>query len=315
MTSWLTDGVLQLDTDYPAVADFPMWLYVVRGRDRAAVIDTGVVTTYDAVAGRQLADAGVDVHEVGLVVNTHGHPDHFGGNHAWLAASPAAEVAAPAADLPWVEDHQRHWDELWAGYPGCLAFDDATRDAILDDYCGPNTAVGVTVRDQTVLDLGGRELLAVRTGGHSPDHTAYFDTTDRILFTGDVVQAEGQPFLTAGTLAPMYTDPDDYRGGLRLLRELDFSWLVPAHAQPLTAAAGRALIEQSLRYVDRVEEVVEQLLAEAGERPVTTAAVATAIGELTGTGVTLQNTAVATAHLRRHAANGELLSAWVRADG
>ena len=44
-----------------------------------------------------------------------------------------------------------------------------------------------------------------------------------------------------------------------------------------------------------------------------TAAVATAVGELTGTGVTLQNSAVATAHLRQHAANGELLSAWVRA--
>jgi glyoxylase-like metal-dependent hydrolase (beta-lactamase superfamily II) len=309
MANWLTDSILQLDSDYPSVADFPLWLYVVRGTDRSAVIDTGVASTYSAIAGMQLTDAGLSPEEVTVIMNTHGHPDHFGGNASWRAASPEAIVCAPLADAPWVEDHDRHWKELWNGFPGCLSFDATMKEAILNEYCGANTEVAVALRDADTVDLGDRELLAVRTGGHSPDHMAYFDSSDRVLFCGDVVQAAGQPFLTSGAmLAPLYHDPAEYRIGLCRLLALDFSWLVPSHSQPLGAAEGRSLIERSLTFVDRVDDVIDSQIAARGT--LLTARVAEEIGRLTGNGVTLQTAAVATAHLRERAAAGQLDASW-----
>ncbi len=311
MATWLTDSVLQLETNYPAVTGVPMWLYVVQGNDRSAVVDTCVPSTFRATIAGQLASENIDPRSVTAVLNTHGHPDHFGGNASWLEASDEAEVHAPLADAPWVEDHARHWTELWEDYPCCLSFDESTRTEILENYCGPDTPVHVLLRDDDEVELGGTKLRAVRTGAHSPDHTTFFDADAGLLFTGDVVQGSGQDLVGSELLlAPLYTDPDAYRSGLRRLLGLEFTWMVPAHARPLPAEEGRELINRSLRFVDSVDALLDDL--DAKVEVLTSRATAEAIGTRLGPfgGVNLQTAAVARAHLRQRLASGNLRSTW-----
>lgn len=312
MSTWITDSVLQLETDYPEVSDFPMWLYILRGRDRSAIIDTGVVSTYRMTLAPQLAEERMDSREVTAIINTHGHPDHFGGNASWLEASSDAQILAPLADAPWVEDHERHWNELWDSFPGCLSWEAAMKTSVLEDFCGPNTPVDVFVRDGTEIDLGGRVVRAIRTGAHSPDHMAYWDEKDRLLFSGDVVQGNGAPFLSGlVNLAPLYSDPEEYRRGLGVLARHDFEWLIPSHAQPLSADAGQKLLRESIAYVDRVDRLLDEI--DAVGAPLTIASVAGEIGTRLGNfgGVSLQTATVAQAHLIERLRAKSLRSEWL----
>jgi len=102
-----------------------------------------------------------------LILNTHWHPDHAGGNAAIKAATGAAIVGPQ----------------------------EVTRIAPLDRV----------VVDGDVVDLGETRLAVIDTGGHTLGHIAYYDADDAIAFVGDTLFALGCGRLFEGTAEQMWT--------------------------------------------------------------------------------------------------------------
>ncbi|HEY3614217.1 MAG TPA: MBL fold metallo-hydrolase [Gaiellales bacterium] len=299
----IADGIFCIPTDYPAVADAPLWTHLIRG-DVATLVDCGVPSTYDAVLAHALPRIGVSAQEIAWLLLTHGHPDHMGG-HPGLSPHASFKVAAPLEDAIWIETVERQWHDFWDRFPGTLDVS-GIREAQIA-MCGGDLPVDLVLRDGDVFEAGGRSLEVVRTRGHTRGHCAYFERATGVLFSGDAVQGHGIPSSSGATVfAPLYDDVDDCLAGLRRLRALPFALLCGAHFAPLERDAGLAVIDDSIAFVHETDAQVRELLA-AARGPVATTDIAAAIGQRAGTKppVTMQTIYTANAHLT-HAARAGL---------
>ncbi|MCU0236922.1 MAG: MBL fold metallo-hydrolase [Acidobacteria bacterium] len=137
-----------------AAEPFPVNSYLVchRPSRSAVLIDPGADDErFAAVAG----ELGVQVR---LVLNTHGHFDHVGGNRA-LRERFAARLAAPAGDRP------------------------------LYEKSGNAAAVDTWFQDGQALDAGGFPVQVLATPGHTPGSSCFLIGGQ--LFSGDTLMAGG----------------------------------------------------------------------------------------------------------------------------
>lgn len=145
---------------FPCLSD--NYGFLVRDRETGV---TACVDTPDAeVILREAATLGWTV---SLILNTHWHPDHAGGNAAIKAAT-GATVIGP-------EEVGR------LGTP-------------------PDRIVG----EGDVVELGATRFDVLDTGGHTLGHISYLDRADDIAFVGDTLFALGCGRLFEGTPEQMW---------------------------------------------------------------------------------------------------------------
>jgi glyoxylase-like metal-dependent hydrolase (beta-lactamase superfamily II) len=270
-------------------------LHVIEAGPELVLLDAGIASTPEAATAPELTKLGLGLADLTLVVNSHAHPDHMGGN-AVLKRMSGARVAAPAAEVGWLEDNETLLTELWGSDPAALDLSPTERDELLG-MLDERVRVDVLLRDDDLLPAE-RPLRVVTTSGHSPGHIAVLDETSRTLFSFDDVQGRGQPFLDNSVwLAPLYTDVDRYVAGLNRLLSLDFDALVPSHGDVLDADAGRKRITDSLEWVDEVHTFTSNLLRTKGSLTVRELAgeIGTQLGDFGG--LCLQTVRMARAHL------------------
>ncbi|MFF9787637.1 MBL fold metallo-hydrolase [Streptomyces nigrescens] len=138
-------------------------LLLLHGR-QPALVDSGFVGHAEDTAAWARAHAG----EIGLVVNTHWHSDHVGGNALLQARGAAIAAGAPEAEAISRRD------------PGCCAAE------YLDQPVAPYT-VDMSLDDGQVLRLGDTDWEVVRTPGHTPGHLALWQPDERLLVAGDAL--------------------------------------------------------------------------------------------------------------------------------
>lgn len=144
--------------------------YLVLGEERAALIDTGmgigsIKKAVESVTGLPI-----------VVINTHCHPDHAGGNAEFEPAlfNPAElDVFKKMTTLEFrVQDVSRMpGGETWVSQLQPM---------------GPEP---VAAQDGQIVDLGGRRLQIIFTPGHTHGSLCVFEEATGVLFTGDNVQA------------------------------------------------------------------------------------------------------------------------------
>lgn len=287
------DGWVQIRTEYLEFCGLPLYLHAYAGDDGIVLLDSGVAATPAASVRPELAEAGLAIEDISLVVNSHAHPDHMGGNAA-LAAISDPVFAGPAAEAQWLEDNDALIDQLWEPNPDAYRLS-ADERADLLGLLGERPRVERLLRDGDLID---GFLTVVSTSGHSPGHIALHDSSRGLLFTFDDVQGAGVPIAgTDAWLAPLYHDVRRYRAGLQRLAALDFTTMLPSHGDPLPVDDGRKRIAESLRFLDLAEELVldhldEHPLVRLGE-------LAREMGTRLGPfgGVNLQTMSIAKAHL------------------
>jgi glyoxylase-like metal-dependent hydrolase (beta-lactamase superfamily II) len=201
-----------------------VFLYLVKG-DRLALIDTGAADSPATVLRPALAELGLSLADVGLILNTHAHLDHAGGN-AETKRESRAPIHLHGLDLPMACSTQTQVDFHCAplralGYPT-----EAVRERAehVVHNAGEPAGADTLLADGDRIDLGGGIVLSVlHCPGHTPGHVVYYWEAEGVLFTGDAVQGQG---ARPGSY-PYYFDAPAYR---RSLAALDGKMLCLGHA-------------------------------------------------------------------------------------
>jgi glyoxylase-like metal-dependent hydrolase (beta-lactamase superfamily II) len=170
--------------------------FLVEGSERAVLIDTGLGIADIGAAARRLTDKPI------LVVSTHSHSDHRGGNWRFpdVAAHPLAlGPLAGLVDHDYLAGYLAVARDQVAAYQRAREADDrffhqftaATRLRPLPEEAGqwavPGGPVPRALADGERIDLGGRELTVLRTPGHSPGSLCLLDERAGLLFAGDTL--------------------------------------------------------------------------------------------------------------------------------
>jgi glyoxylase-like metal-dependent hydrolase (beta-lactamase superfamily II) len=104
--------------------------------------------------------------------------------------------------------------------------------------------------DRTVA-AGDGSLTAIHTPGHSPDHYCFLDESERVVYCGDLVRANGTIVIPASRGGNLR----QYLDSLKRIRDLRPRRLMPGHGPIITEAA--ALIDGYLAHrADREAQVV-----------------------------------------------------------
>ncbi len=191
--------------------------YLVLGRERAALIDTGCGIGDIRALAREFTGLPI------MVVNTHHHIDHVAQNHLFEEVAifdhPMARAAAERGYGH--EEAVQLLSEglLWKPLPE--GFDPKA-------YWVPPFRVTRWLRDGDLLDLGGRRLEVVHTPGHSPDSICLLDRDSRLLWTGDTFYTGAiYTHLPGGDLDRLI---ESYRRLIGLFPHYDR--LMPSHNEP-----------------------------------------------------------------------------------
>jgi hydroxyacylglutathione hydrolase len=137
--------------------------YGFLARDEATGLAACIDTPESGAILRELEKLGW---KLDLILNTHWHPDHAGGN-ADIVAATGAKIVGPA---------------------------EVTRISPLDRE----------VKGGDTVMLGETRFEVIESGGHTLGHIAYFDAASRIAFVGDTLFALGCGRLFEGTPEQMW---------------------------------------------------------------------------------------------------------------
>jgi glyoxylase-like metal-dependent hydrolase (beta-lactamase superfamily II) len=142
------------------------------GAGRTALVDSGYVTHAGqtvALVGQALAERPLD-----LLLNTHLHSDHCGGNAALQAQYPAVETLIP----PGQAEHVRHWDPVALTY------------VPTGQQC-PRFRMDSLVQPKSEILLAERIWQVHGAPGHDPHSVVLFEPVSRVLISADSLWANG----------------------------------------------------------------------------------------------------------------------------
>ncbi len=203
--------------------------FLIEGESRALLFDTGLGIGDMRRVVDQLTDLDV------VVLNSHTHYDHIGGNHQFefiygrdtdytkgrMQGSSTDAVAEFISD-GWI------WKDLPQGF-------------VADEFRSQPFLISEIVDEGDSIDIGGRQLEILVTPGHAPDSICLIDRANRMLFTGDTFY-----------LAPLYThiagsNFDDYANSAARLAGLvdDIDSALTSHNVPVVDASYMTALGQA----------------------------------------------------------------------
>jgi alkyl sulfatase BDS1-like metallo-beta-lactamase superfamily hydrolase len=207
---------------------------------------------------------------VHALVYTHGHVDHVGGAHAWIAE--ARERGVPEPNVIGHENVPPRFDryDLTSGYNVAINLRQfggtrGARDIALQGgkagRFGPSEWVRprTTFRERLRFRAGGLEIELRHARGETDDHLWAWIPERRALCVGDFVM---WVFPNAGNPQKVQRYPLEWARALREMAALGAEILLPAHGLPVggadrirrvlgdTADALESIVEQSLRLLN-----------------------------------------------------------------
>lgn len=204
--------VSQLDNGVVAIGEpkhgKEVFCYLVKGKECDLLIDTGMGISPIKPVLEKLRNSAKPL----IVANSHWHFDHIGGNSFFenvLVPKNPAEIEG--IKKGWTKEELEKYDF----FKGFRQNGDSTVPANFDpdSFCIPGyRGISPVLEDGYVIDLGDRKIEVVETPGHTLGGVCFFDRSNRLLFTGDMLY-EG----------PLYafdeeSDPDEYLKSLQKLQ-------------------------------------------------------------------------------------------------
>ncbi|HEY4277185.1 MAG TPA: MBL fold metallo-hydrolase [Conexibacter sp.] len=265
-------GVYAIDATFQGA---PLLTYVAKG-EGWTLLDAGINSTPQERIFPALRALGSDPSEIALLVNTHAHHDHRGGNATVLAASPGVTIAVPEREIGWAESSERYLRQSQDGaFPGVFIPTEAAQQRVRD-LAGDDVVVDRGLVDGDTLDVGdGTTLHAIATPGHSPGHLAFHDRERSLLYAGDAIQGEGVQFEGRKWLFPCYSDVETYAASLARVEAVDAEIVCSAHYGVMGRADVRGLMATSRAFMGELDAHLGALLNRSGTLDLADAVAAT----------------------------------------
>jgi glyoxylase-like metal-dependent hydrolase (beta-lactamase superfamily II) len=148
-----------------------------------------------------------------LLVNTHSHSDHIGGN-ASLQAALGCRIAIPAG----IERMVAEWDT----------------DALLLDAArqrGDRFAHDAVIEADSEFEMGGLAWKALAAPGHDMEALIYYCAEKRLLISGDALWQDGFGIIFGEVMGRKDALPAT-RSTLEMIGRLDVDIVIPGHGAP-----------------------------------------------------------------------------------
>ncbi|MEQ1515305.1 MAG: MBL fold metallo-hydrolase [Usitatibacteraceae bacterium] len=213
------------------------FLYLIFGREKALLLDTGVEGAPLRAEIDRLIDAWLAASDhkiISLVVmHSHAHSDHVGGDKSFADRHRTVVVGHSPMD-------------------------------VASFFAIKNWPV-----ETVAFDLGGRIVDILPTPGHHPSHVMVFDRTNHILFSGDAIYP-GRLYFQCGRA-------DEYRASIDRVADFaakqQVRWLLGAHIE-MKSAPGQSFQaedrvrrdEHLLELSPKVVEDIRQALSKMGKQ-------------------------------------------------
>ncbi|MFH0729230.1 MAG: MBL fold metallo-hydrolase [Pseudomonadota bacterium] len=176
--------------------------YLIDGSVRV-LIDPGHEAHFDHVV-KGLDAVGLQVSDIDLVICTHCHPDHLEG--AGRFKNERAQVTLHEAEWQFLTGMAgRRWGAMVAP---------------------PDGIIPAFFMREGPLNLEGLELEVFHTPGHSPGSVCLYWPDKKVLFSGDLIFAEG-----LGRVDLPGGEGNLLKESIRCMKELDTRWIMPGHGE------------------------------------------------------------------------------------
>ncbi len=186
--------------------------------EKVALIDTGAGLD-KMIMGR--TQEKLDNRKVDIIINTHAHIDHVGGNDFFKEAE--------------VYCHKLEAEEMSSGrFYGTTKFVGSGSPREVDHF----------IKEGDKIDLGEIKLEIIHTPGHSPGSICLYEKNKKSLFSGDTLFPDGnvgRTDLIGGSMS-------DLVSSLKKLKSLDFKTLYPGHMRVVDSAGDH--LDRALFFVD-----------------------------------------------------------------
>jgi len=261
----LAPGFWRLPMPIPGHTLGGVCAFLVRDADGYVMIDSGmdIPSCVDAMEGH-LAGLGVPTSALHTIVATHCHPDHL-GQAARLRALSGARVWLHAFDAPLVHPVHPAGDSDLPAMVECLRQYGFPPDEAAEARQSVDTGQGASYLMEPDRLLEGGESFAVGpyrfeviwTPGHTPGHVCLFESTRRLLLTGDHLFAKAAPNVRLMSYSPIDT-MGQYVKSLEKIAALSADQALPAHGEPFGQVADRAgqVIRHQLDRRERLQSMM-----------------------------------------------------------
>lgn len=190
---------------------------------RTAIVDTGYAT--HAAQTVELVRHALGARPLDLIVNTHLHSDHCGGN-AQLQAEWTCDTLIPTAEAEAVSA----WDEHRLTFRGTA------------QTCERFAFTG-TLAPGTTLALGGLQWDVLGAPGHDPHSVMLYCASERVLISADALWENGFGVIFPALGGAPDSGFAEQQAVLEAIAKLDVAVVVPGHGAPFAnvhEALGRA---------------------------------------------------------------------------
>lgn len=257
MVDEILPGILRLEIPLPRNPLKALNAYLIRGRERHLLVDTGFnrPECRDALCGA-LDSLGIAARDLDFFL-THMHADHSG--LAATVSGPDAVFYASAADGNGINNTTRgpaYWDGvLRRMIPHGMSEEQIARMSALHPailYC-PSRELDFTVAGTgDVLRYGEYALSVIETPGHTPGHLVLYEPSRKILFSGDLILGDITPNICRW---PNMADSlGQYLTSLDVVEKLDITLTLPGHRSLVRDVAAR-IGELREHHEKRLDEV------------------------------------------------------------
>jgi glyoxylase-like metal-dependent hydrolase (beta-lactamase superfamily II) len=204
--------------------------------DDPVLIDTGYISGFEETE-KSITQLGVNLSDIALIISTHTHCDHIGGNNR-IQKKSGCDIALHKVGKYFI-DSLDDWSTWWRYYNQEAEFFTCTR----------------SLEDGEIITLGPHEFQVIYTPGHASDGIVLYNQRDKVLLSSDTLWQTDMAVMTLrveGSRALF-----DMQASLHKIESLEVQAVYPGHGKPFydmpdAIARSKQRIDNFLRHPEAI---------------------------------------------------------------